>query len=122
MDENYLKALRILAVEPSLSQRVLAKRLNMSLGKANYLLNSMIEKGYVKAVSFKNSNNKRAYTYYLTTDGFKRKLDLAYQFLQLKGREFEILQQEIEVLKHELYGNEVPEFQALEIPGLSIGK
>lgn len=107
MNENYLKALRILELEPSLSQRVLAKRLDMSLGKANYLLNSMIDEGYVRAVRFKNSSNKRAYMYYLTSEGFKRKLDLAFQFLQLKAREFELLQKEIEVLKHEIHNHDV---------------
>jgi hypothetical protein len=39
MDENHLKTPRILELEPSLSQRVLAQRLNLSLGKANFLLN-----------------------------------------------------------------------------------
>jgi EPS-associated MarR family transcriptional regulator len=102
MDEYYLKAFRILEVEPSLSQRVLAKRLDMSLGKANYLLNSMINEGYVRAVRFKNSSNKRAYMYYLTPEGFKRKMDLTLRFLHLKAREFELLQQEIEVLKQEV--------------------
>ena len=102
MDENYLKTLRILEVEPSLSQRVLAQRLNLSLGKANSLLNSMINAGYIRAVGFKNSSNKRAYRYDLTQEGFKCKIDLASRFLQVKSQEFEALQKEIEVLKQEI--------------------
>jgi EPS-associated MarR family transcriptional regulator len=102
MDENHLKTLRILELEPSLSQRGLAQRLDMSLGKANYLLNSMITEGYVRAVRFKNARNKRAYMYYLTPEGFKHKLDLSFQFLQVKAREFELLQKEIEILKQEV--------------------
>ncbi len=102
MDENHLKTLRILELEPSLSQRGLAQRLDMSLGKANYLLNSMIAEGYVRTVRFKNARNKRAYMYYLTPEGFQRKLDLSCQFLQVKAREFELLQKEIEILKQEV--------------------
>jgi EPS-associated MarR family transcriptional regulator len=113
MDEKYLKALRILELEPSLSQRVLAKRLDMSLGKANYLLNSMIDEGVVRAVRFKNSSNKRAYMYYLTPEGFKRKVDLTFQFLQLKAREFEVLQEEIEILKREVMSNPSPRFNQI---------
>jgi hypothetical protein len=40
--------------------------------------------------------------YYLTPEGFQRKLDLSCQFLQVKAREFELLQKEIEILKQEV--------------------
>jgi EPS-associated MarR family transcriptional regulator len=103
MDENYLKTLRILETEPSLSQRVLAQRLHLSLGKANSLLNAMINAGYIKAVHFKNSSNKRAYRYDLTPEGFLCKKDLACRFLQVKSKEFEELQKELEVLKQEIH-------------------
>jgi EPS-associated MarR family transcriptional regulator len=102
MDENYLKTLRILEVEPSLSQRVLAQKLNLSLGKANYMLNSMIDEGFVRAVRFKNSSNKRAYMYYLTPEGLRQKMELALKFLQVKSQEFEVLQKEIEMLRREV--------------------
>jgi len=108
MDENYLRTLRIIELEPSLSQRVLAQRLNLSLGKTNSLLNSMIEKGYVKAARFKNSSNKRAFQYHLTAEGFKRKLDLTQQVLQLKSREFESLQKEIQILQQEINMHQSP--------------
>jgi EPS-associated MarR family transcriptional regulator len=102
MDENYLKTLRILEVEPSLSQRVLAQRLNLSLGKANYLLNTMIDEGFVRTVRFKNSSNKRAYMYYLTPQGIRQKMELTLKFLHVKSQEFEVLQREIEQLKKEV--------------------
>jgi EPS-associated MarR family transcriptional regulator len=102
MDENYLRTLRILELEPSLSQRVLALRLNLSLGKTNSLLNSMINAGYIQAVRFRNSSNKRAYRYDITSEGLKCKLDLACRFLQVKARECEELKEEIESLKQEI--------------------
>ncbi len=108
MDENYLKTLRVLEETPSLSQRMLAERLKLSLGKANYLLNALISQGLVKAVHFKNSANKRSYIYYLTPEGMQRKLELTYQFIQLKSREYEHLQQEIETLKLEIENSQQP--------------
>ncbi len=102
MDENYLKTLRVLEETPSLSQRMLAERLKLSLGKANYLLNALISQGLVKAVHFKNSANKRSYIYHLTPEGMQRKLELTYQFIQLKSKEYEHLQKEIETLKLEI--------------------
>jgi len=108
MDENYLKTLRVLEETPSLSQRMLAERLKLSLGKANYLLNALINQGLVKAVHFKNSANKRSYMYHLTPEGMQRKLELTYQFIQLKSREYEHLQQEIEALKLEIENSRQP--------------
>lgn len=108
MDENYLKTLRVLEETPSLSQRMLAERLKLSLGKANYLLNALINQGLVKAVHFKNSANKRSYMYHLTSEGIQRKLELTYLFIQLKSREYEHLQQEIETLKLEIEHSRQP--------------
>ena len=108
MDENHLKALKILEENPALSQRHLARELNLSLGKANYIINALIEKGYLKAKRFKNSNNKRAYTYYLTPEGIKKKMDLTYQFFKTKSREFEQLQREIRVLEQEIKTSNFP--------------
>ena len=102
MDENHLKTLKILGENPSLSQRHLARELNLSLGKANYILNALIQEGYVKAERFKNSSNKRSYTYYLTSEGIKKKLDLTYQFFRTKSQEFEQLKQEISDLEQDI--------------------
>jgi EPS-associated MarR family transcriptional regulator len=108
MDENHLKTLKILEENPTLSQRHLARELQLSLGKANYIINALIEKGYLKARRFKNSNNKRAYTYYLTPEGIKKKIDLTYQFFITKSKEFEQLQREIRVLEQELKASNLP--------------
>ncbi|RMG00228.1 MAG: MarR family EPS-associated transcriptional regulator [Nitrospirae bacterium] len=102
MDEHHLKLLRELTKEPGISQRELARRLGISLGKVNYLLKALINKGYVKIKRFKNSNNKLAYMYILTPRGISQKLELTYKFLKRKSEEYERLKREIEELKNDL--------------------
>jgi EPS-associated MarR family transcriptional regulator len=108
MDENHLKIMKILEENPALSQRHLARELNLSLGKANFIINALIEKGYLKAKRFKNSNNKRAYAYYLTPEGIKKKIELTYQFFITKSQEFEQLQREIRTLEKEIKASNFP--------------
>ena len=108
MDENHLKTLKIIEENPVLSQRHLARELNLSLGKANYIINALIQKGYLKAKRFKNSNNKRSYTYYLTSEGIKKKFELTYQFFRTKSKEFEQLREEIKVLEQEIKASNFP--------------
>jgi MarR family transcriptional regulator, temperature-dependent positive regulator of motility len=59
----------------------------------------MIDEGFVRAVRFKNSSNKRAYMYYLTPEGLRQKMELTLKFLHVKYQEFEVLQKEINDLK-----------------------
>ena len=87
--------------EPAASQRGLADRLGVSLGKLNYCLRALVDKGLVKANNFRRSDNKLAYAYVLTPAGLEEKRRLTQAFLQRKLTEFEVLQQEIEVLRHE---------------------
>ena len=108
MDEYHLKALKILEENPAVSQRHLAKELNLSLGKANFIINALIQEGYLKAKRFKNSTTKRAYIYYLTPEGFKKKIDLTYQFLKMKSLEFEQLRREIQTLEQEIKDLNIP--------------
>jgi EPS-associated MarR family transcriptional regulator len=112
MDENHLKTLKILEENPVLSQRHLARELNLSLGKANYILNALIQEGYVKANRFKNSDNKRSYAYYLTPEGMKQKFELTYQFFRMKSQEFEQLRQEILVLEQDIKAANFPPEQS----------
>lgn len=95
MDEFYLKTLRILTDNSNLSQREIAKELNLSLGKANYIIKALIEKGYIKVGRFKNSNHKLSYFYLLTPEGIKKKAELTYQFFKIKSQEYESLKEEI---------------------------
>ena len=94
--------LKTLESEPKISQRQLAENLGISLGKVNYCVKALLEKGLIKATNFKNSKNKIAYAYLLTPKGMKQKTHLAHRFLERKVREYELLQLEIESLKSEL--------------------
>jgi EPS-associated MarR family transcriptional regulator len=101
LDGAHLYALRELARDETLSQRDLAGRLGLSLGRVNYVVNSLIDKGLVKARRFKNSRNKLAYRYILTPEGISEKVRVTRRFLQSKLDEFERLQLEIEELRRE---------------------
>ena len=93
--------LKTLENNPSLSQRDLAKRLGISLGKVNFCLNALIEKGCLKVNNFRNSDNKLAYTYFLTPRGVEEKARITVHFLKYKMQEYEQLRAEIKELKHE---------------------
>jgi EPS-associated MarR family transcriptional regulator len=101
-DEYRSKILRILEEEPEISQRELARQLGISLGKANYCLQALIEKGWIKANNFKNNNNKKAYMYLLTRRGIVEKARVTARFLERKMSEYEALQREIAMLKQEI--------------------
>ena len=101
LDGAHLYTLRELARDDTLSQRDLAGRLGFSLGRVNFVVNSLISKGLVKARRFKNSRNKLAYRYVLTPEGISEKVKVTRRFLQVKLHEFERLQQEIEDLRRE---------------------
>ena len=97
-----LELLRQLNVQPEASQRKLAQGLGVSVGKLNYCLRALVDRGWVKANNFRRSDNKWAYAYLLTPRGMSAKLRLTSQFLQRKEREFEALQSQIKALRVEL--------------------
>jgi EPS-associated MarR family transcriptional regulator len=101
MDGHKLKILKELAKDNTLSQRDLSKKLGLSLGKVNYVLNALRDKGHIKAKSFKNSKRKLAYMYILTPAGIKAKVELSYRFLKRKVDEYNALKIEIEELRKE---------------------
>ena len=101
-DEYRYKILRLLEADPQMSQRDLARALGISLGKVNYCLQALIDKGLVKANNFKNSRNKKAYMYLLTRRGIVEKSRATVRFLKYKMDEYESLQREIANLKREL--------------------
>ena len=93
--------LKTLENNPSLSQRDLAKRLGVSLGKVNFCLNALIEKGCLKVNNFRNSDNKLAYAYLLTPQGVEQRARMTVHFLKYKVQEYERLRTEIDELKLE---------------------
>ena len=101
-DEYRYKILKALQQYPSMSQRDLAKRLDISLGKTNFCVKALIEKGLLKVGNFKNSTNKISYLYLLTPKGIEEKVTLTQRFLQSKITEYETLEKEIEQLRQEV--------------------
>ena len=84
-----------------MSQRQLASELGISLGKTNYCLKALIDKGLVKAGNFRRNPNKLQYGYLLTPKGFEEKAKGTLRFLKKKQQEYEQLQREIEMLREE---------------------
>ena len=97
-----LAVLRLLEQRPDMSQRELSEALGLSLGKAHYVLHSLLDRGLVKAGNFRRSGNKLAYAYVLTPSGMREKLRLTKAFLARKETEFESLRRTIAALRGEL--------------------
>lgn len=100
-DEYRYKILKLVEANPEISQRELAQQLSISLGKVNFCLKALIEKGLLKATNFRNNKNKLAYMYLLTPSGLEEKASITMRFLKYKLQEYEALQQEIEELRRE---------------------
>ena len=96
------KALKLLEQQPDMTQRQLAKALEVSLGKAHYLLKSLIDVGWIKLDNFQRSNNKWGYVYLLTPKGIKERSIITARFLSRKKIEYNELREEIAQLKLEL--------------------
>jgi len=100
-DTEYI-ILNILKDNPKMTQRQLSKELGLSLGKTNYVIRALVDKGWVKLSNFKRSDNKVGYVYLLTPEGVTEKSILAQNFLIRKSEEYNRLKEEIEILKNEL--------------------
>lgn len=101
-DEIHFRLLRVLETTPEISQRELARHLGISLGKANYCLKALIDKGLIKVRNFGNNPNKLAYAYLLTPSGVEEKARITVHFLRRKVAEYEALEREIEQLRREV--------------------
>jgi EPS-associated MarR family transcriptional regulator len=94
-----------LELNPSHTQRSLALKLNISLGKANYVLAGLVEKGIIKAKKLKNHPEHIRWSYILTPKGLRDKIDITKNYLNTRLTQFEILLHEIEMLKIEVKKN-----------------
>lgn len=101
-EEVRFRVLRLLQNNPEMSQRELAAALGVSLGRVNYVLKALVEKGLVKFANFSAAPDKRRYAYVLTPRGLAEKAALTGRFLRRKTAEFEALKAEIEALRGEL--------------------
>lgn len=102
MTESHLKALKILAENPAVSQRYIAKELKSSLDKANYIVKALVKKDYVRVKKIKNSSNRLSYMYILTPGGDRKAKELSGKFLKKKFKEYEMLRKEIRELKENI--------------------
>lgn len=101
-DSTRYQILSLLEDNPELSQRELADKMDISLGKTNYCLNALIDKGLIKAHNFRNSRNKAAYLYKLTPAGINERIRVTRRFLKCKLLEHVELSAEIERLRCEV--------------------
>ena len=100
-DEIAYKLLKLIEAEPHLSQREIAHKMGVSLGKTNYCLKALIDKGFIKLQNFYNTKKKSAYIYFLTPQGIEEKAAVTYRFLRRKIKEYEDIKVEIESLQVE---------------------
>jgi MarR family transcriptional regulator, temperature-dependent positive regulator of motility len=101
-EEMHLKVMRLLAENPELTQRDLARELGISLGATNYCLRALIDQGFIKAENFRKNHKKRAYVYLLTPTGLVEKLRVTRRFLARKQAEYTAIEREIEELRREI--------------------
>ena len=95
-----LNILRKLQNQPNSTQREIAKDLGLSLGKLNYCLKALRQKGYVKIKNFKKNKNKLNYIYVLTRKGIDTRIKLTVSFMKRKFKEYDELKNEVKILKH----------------------
>ena len=94
-DEDHFNILRNIKKHPNSSQRELAIKTGISLGKLNYCLKALTEKGFVEIENFKKNPNKLNYIYVLTPKGIAEKTKLTINYMKLKMKEYDELKKEI---------------------------
>ena len=103
-EEAELRLLQLIQGRPAISQREMARSLGLSLGKTNYCLRALVDRGWVKARNFKSSVNKMGYVYRLTPKGLRERIQATNSLLERKSREFDALRAEIDNLRADLEG------------------
>ena len=105
-DETRYRILKLLEAEPHASQRRIADELGLSLGRVNFCIKALVEKGLIKVNNFRNSERKRAYLYLLTPRGIEEKAVVTTRFLKRKLDEYEFIKRELEELQREAAKNQ----------------
>jgi len=101
-NDAHYQVLELIEREPELTQRQMADRLGLTLGKTHYALKAVVGAGWVRAERFAKSDSKRGYLYVLTPEGVGQRVKLAADLLERKKAEYEALRREIEVLSREV--------------------
>ncbi len=103
MNTNELDLLHVMnSVEAHHSQKNLAEEVGYSVGKVNYILKALVDKGFLKMENFVKSENKKGYRYFLTPEGLREKIKLTEAYIQIKKREYEALQESLEADKKKM--------------------
>ena len=97
----HLDLLRKLESNPEYTQRELSQEMGVSLGKVNYCMKKLVEKGWIKLTNFSHNSNKLGYMYLLTPHGIEQKAKLTILFLKIKMKEYKMLNDEINKLKQD---------------------
>lgn len=97
--QDQFEVLRKITNNPNSSQRQMATELGFSLGKLNYCLKGLKDKGLIKIKNFKNNPNKINYLYVLTPKGISQKTRLTINFMKKKFKEYEELKKELKKFK-----------------------
>lgn len=116
LDEKEIRyhLLKILNQESTLTQRDMAKRMGISLGKVNYCLTELAKKGLIKIDRFGSAKNGRAYSYFLTLKGIKEKARLTLSFLKRKISAYEEIKRQIKELSREIEQENLLDLSAVE--------
>ena len=104
--EIHYKLLKLLASEANLSQREMARRMGISLGKTNYVLTELANKGIIKIKRFKSAGTKAPYIYMLTSHGLEEKAKITLKFLKRKLSEYEEIKRQIKDIAKEAENDE----------------
>ena len=96
------RILKLLSAQPNLSQRALADRLGISLGRTNYVLGELIKKGIIKMKRLQSAPQKNSYTYLLTPKGLREKAKITTCFLKQKLKEYDQIKDQIKEITEEL--------------------
>tara|TARA_S200000501_G_C20655564_1_gene669495 strand:- start:445 stop:756 length:312 start_codon:yes stop_codon:yes gene_type:complete len=94
-NQDHLNVLRMIKKKPKASQREMATQLGFSLGKLNYCVRALKNKGLIKIKNFKKNPKKINYIYILTAKGISEKTKLTIDFMKRKMREYDELKKEI---------------------------
>ena len=94
-EQDHFDVLRNIQKNPESSQRELAENLGFSLGKLNYCVKALQDKGLVKIENFKKNPKKINYIYVLTPKGIAEKTKLTLNFMKRKMKEYDELKNEL---------------------------
>jgi len=114
-EEIHLKILRLLQDNSMITQREMNRKMGVSVGKINYCISALSEKGLIKIERFNKAQNKSAYMYRLTPKGFEEIARLTLSFLRLKVSEYNRIKQEIQSLYGQVNQNDL---ESCDDPGL----